>query len=66
MAQNTALPFGKLVTVRVKGQSKRLTRVTLAPMEGVTDKVLVRTGRRGRPTHLPVERIAEVRVLANA
>lgn len=60
------IPFGKPVTVRVKGQSKRLSRVTLLPFEGDTSKVRVLTGRRGRPQHLPVDRITEVRVLATA
>lgn len=58
--------FNRPVTVRVKGQSKRLSRVTLAQIPGVEDKVLVRTGRRGRPTHLPLDRITEIRVLATA
>ena len=62
----TEITFNTPVTVRVKGQSKRLTRVTLAQIPGTTDKVLVRTGRRGRPMHLPVDRITEIRVLATA
>lgn len=57
------IPFNKPVTVRVKGQSKRLSRVMLVPFPGDESKVLVRTGKRGRPLHLPVDRITEVRVL---
>lgn len=61
--QFNEVPLNRPVTVRVKGQSKRLTRVMLVPVEGNTSKVLVRTGRRGRPQHLPVDRITEVRTL---
>ena len=74
-----SLPFNTLVTVRVKGQSKRLTRVMLTPLteaqaasksaqaKGITPENTVRvlTGKRGRPSYLPVDRITEVKVLAN-
>ena len=79
MSHNT-IPFNTLVTVRIKGQSKRLSRVVLVPVteaqtqtalaqrNGVTTEntVRVRTGRRGRPFYLPVDRITEVKVLATA
>lgn len=74
------IPFDTLVTVRVKGQSKRLSRVRLAALteaqaasknaqeKGLTPENTVRvlTGKRGRPFYLPMERISEVRVLADA
>lgn len=66
MTNTNEIPFNTVVTVRVKGQSKRLVRVTLAPLDGKPDMVAVRNGRRGRPQHLPVERITEIRVLATA
>lgn len=62
--QYSEIPLNRPVTVRVKGQSKRLTRVMLVAVPGDTSKVFVRTGRRGRPQHLPVDRITEVRTLA--
>lgn len=79
MSVNT-IPFNVPVTVRIKGQSKRLTRVVLVPLtpeqaetpnakvKGYTPEntVRVRTGSRGRPGYLPISRITEVRVLANA
>lgn len=58
------IPFNTLVTVRVKGQSKRLTRVTLVPHATDESLVRVKNGKRGRPAHLPVDRITEVKVLA--
>lgn len=57
------IPFNRPVTVRVKGQSKRLSRVVLVPLNGTEDRVAVRNGKRGRPQHLPVDRITEVRTL---
>lgn len=73
----TPVPFNTLVTVRVKGQSKRLSRVTLVPLteaqaqtahakeRGITveNTVRVRTGKRGRPAYLPLDKITDVRVL---
>lgn len=64
--QFTDIPLNQTVTVRVKGQSKRLTRVQLVEVPGSTDKVQVRTGKRGRPAFLPVDRITAVNVLASA
>ena len=60
------IPFGVPVTVRVKGQSKRLSRVMLLPVAGDETKVLVRTGRRGRPPFLSLDKISDIKVLATA
>lgn len=60
------IQLNKTVSVRVKGQSKRLTPVLLVEANGRTDVVRVLNGKRGRPPYLPVDRITEVRVLKNA
>ena len=73
-------PLDTLVTVRIKGQNKRLTRVrltaltdeqartALAQHKGLTPNNTVRvlTGKRGRPAYLPVDRISNIKVLADA
>lgn len=64
--QYSDITLGKPVSVRVKGQSKRLTPVTLVAIDGDTEGVQVRTGKRGRPSRLPVDRITEIRVLKGA
>lgn len=64
--QFTDIPLNTTVSVRVKGQSKRLTPVRLVSAEGRTDGVRVMNGKRGRPPFLPLDRITEVRVLKNA
>ena len=64
--QFTDIPLNTTVSVRVKGQSKRLTPVRLVGAEGRTDGVRVMNGKRGRPPFLPLDRITEVRVLKNA
>ena len=64
--QFTDIPLNTTVSVRVKGQSKRLTPVRLTNAGTRTDVVRVLNGKRGRPPYLPVDRITEVRVLKNA
>lgn len=63
--QFTDIPLNTTVSVRVKGQSKRLTPVRLTNAGTRTDTVRVLNGKRGRPPYLPVDRITEVRVLKN-
>ena len=63
--QFTDIPLNTTVSVRVKGQSKRLTPVRLTNAGTRTDAVRVLNGKRGRPPYLPVDRITEVRVLKN-
>lgn len=60
--------FNVPVSVRLKGNNKWLKNVMLLPMPGgeTTGKVMVRTGKRGRPMHLPVSQIVQIRVLATA
>lgn len=53
------------VTVRVKGENKRLSNVVLVERENDPSTVLVLTGKRGRPRHLPIDRISNVKVLAS-
>lgn len=61
--QFTDIPLNTTVSVRVKGQSKRLTPVRLTNAGTRTDTVRVLNGKRGRPPYLPVDRITEIRVL---
>ena len=60
------IPLNTLVTVRVKGESKRRSRVQLVAVPGDESKVQVRTGKRGRPAFLPVDRITAITVLKSA
>lgn len=61
--QFSDVPLNQTVSVRVKGQSKRLTPVRLVSAGTRTDAVRVLNGKRGRPPYLPLDRITEVRVL---
>jgi hypothetical protein len=57
------IPLNTTVSVRVKGQSKRLTPVRLVAAADRPDTVRVLNGKRGRPPFLHADRITEVRVL---
>lgn len=66
--QYNEIQFNVPVSVRVKGNNKWLKNVMLLPMPdgAISGKVMVRTGRRGRPAHLPVGEIVQIRTLATA
>lgn len=66
--KHNEIKFNVPVSVRLKGNNKWLKNVMLLPMPDgeTTGKVMVRTGKRGRPMHLPVSQIVQIRVLATA
>lgn len=66
--KHNEIKFNVPVSVRLKGNNKWLKNVMLLPMPNgeTTGKVMVRTGKRGRPMHLPVGQIVQIRVLATA
>lgn len=63
--QMNEIPLDTLVTVRVKGEAKRLTRVRLTRDLNDKNKVVVKNGRRGRPRHLSADQISTINVLAD-
>lgn len=57
------LPLGVKVNVKVAGERTMRKSVILTAHTDRDNIVLVKTGGRGRPSHLPVEKIEKTRVL---
>jgi hypothetical protein len=57
------IPVGVPVNVKVRGERTMLKGVTLHQHATNKSLLTVRTGGRGRPSHLPIDRIESVRAL---